>query len=84
MKYIRNIIKDVKKIVERIINDENYLFETQLYFKPKEYEKKTFIASPIFITLLMKASALHKQSEYIFIKEIKRNIKPQHFSYSLF
>lgn len=34
---IMELIKDVKSIVRKIIFDKKYLFETQVYFKPKEY-----------------------------------------------
>lgn len=31
------VISDVKEIVKKIIYNDEYLFETQVYFKPKEY-----------------------------------------------
>lgn len=36
---IMKLIEDVKLIVARIISKKEYLFETQVYFKPKEYTK---------------------------------------------
>lgn len=36
---IFKVISDVKGIVENILDDEQYLFKTQVYYKPKEYTK---------------------------------------------
>lgn len=56
-KYIRNVIEDVRVIVEKILNDDNFLFETQVYFKPKEYEKKP-IYRPIHTAKLKQLIAM--------------------------
>lgn len=57
-KYIRNVLEDVKKIVKNIIEDENYLFEAQVYFKPKEYEDNKPKYRPIHTASLKQLIAM--------------------------
>lgn len=38
---IKAVILDVRKVLEKILEDDSYLFETQVYYKPKEYDEKT-------------------------------------------
>ena len=42
---INETIESVKKILKNILDDQEYLFETQVYFKPKEYNEEN---SPIY------------------------------------
>lgn len=37
---ISDLIEDVKGILEKILGDDNFLFETKVYFKPKDYNEQ--------------------------------------------
>lgn len=61
---IMPLVGQVKKIVRNIIDDEKYLFKTQVYFKPKEYVDSTnIIYRPIhtaeLIQLIAMVAVLH-------------------------
>ena len=44
---IFEVITDVKGIIKHILDEEDYLFKTQVYFKPKEYQNGECIYRPI-------------------------------------
>lgn len=55
---INKTIKRVKEILNKILDDENYLFETQVYFKPKEYIKTEAVYRPIHTAKLEQLIAM--------------------------
>lgn len=52
------VIKEVREIVEKIIDDCNYFFETQVYYKPKEYNAGERIYRPIHTAELKQLIAM--------------------------
>lgn len=44
---IFEVITDVKGIIKHILDEDDYLFKTQVYFKPKEYQNGECIYRPI-------------------------------------
>lgn len=55
---IYRVIEDVKNIVENIIDNDCYLFETQVYFKPKDYLATELIYRPIHTSQLKQLIAM--------------------------
>ena len=55
---IFKVIEDVKQIVLRIIDDDNYLFESQVYFKPKDYVEVEPVYRPIHTAKLEQLIAM--------------------------
>lgn len=55
---IFKVIEDVKQIVLRIIDDDNYLFESQVYFKPKDYVEGEPVYRPIHTAKLEQLIAM--------------------------
>lgn len=55
---IYRVIEDVKNIVENILDDEHYLFEAQVYFKPKDYDEGELIYRPIHAAQLIQLIAM--------------------------
>ena len=55
---IYRVIEDVKYIVENIIDDKHYLFEAQVYFKPKDYDDGELIYRPIHTAQLIQLIAM--------------------------
>ena len=55
---IYRVIEEVKNIVEKIIMDENFRFETYVYFKPKEYNDGELIYRPIHTSGLKQLIAM--------------------------
>lgn len=55
---IYRVIEDVKNIVENIIDDKHYLFEAQVYFKPKDYDDGELIYRPIHTAQLIQLIAM--------------------------
>ena len=44
---INKVIKDIRQIIEKIIDEANCLFDTQVYYKPKDYIDNERIYRPI-------------------------------------
>ncbi len=55
---IERTIKEVKKILEKILDEDDYLFKTQVYFKPKDYRKGEIIYRPIHTAELVQLIAM--------------------------
>lgn len=55
---INETIINVRKILVKILDDTNYLFETQVYYKPKEYGKAGAIYRPIHTAKLEQLIAM--------------------------
>ena len=55
---IYRVIEKVKNIVEKIIEDDHYLFEVQVYFKPKDYDEGELIYRPIHTAQLIQLIAM--------------------------
>lgn len=55
---IFGVIEEVKDIVTNIINDETYLFKTEVYYKPKDYDKGNKEFRPIHTAKLKQLIAM--------------------------
>lgn len=55
---IEETIKEVQKILSSILEDKDYLFETQVYYKPKDYKDNKAIYRPIHTASLVQLIAM--------------------------
>lgn len=55
---INETISNVKEILNNILDDENYLFKVQVYYKPKAYEKDGPVYRPIHTAKLEELIAM--------------------------
>ncbi len=57
---INSVIRDVKNIIENILDNNEFLFQAQVYYKPKDYDKNTGerIYRPIHMAALRQLIAM--------------------------
>lgn len=55
---IFSVIEDVRSIIKKAIDNEQYLFETQVYFKPKDYDGNEPVYRPIHTAKLKQLIAM--------------------------
>lgn len=55
---VNKVIQDVKGILKKILDDENYLFKTEVYYEPKNYKDHKRIYRPIHTAELKQLIAM--------------------------